>query len=436
MTYFLYALTGSLSIYFSCINLLPNKPKLIKKLCSFLFTLFSFYFLFPHLGQFSTFFVLSWILFFIYYLNNKDFFSLSCALFGYLYAVSTNYIFLWVAQFLLKMNMKTMLLDNYLTSVFSCIYCLFCVITTWLIGRYLHSVLRLSSFFKQRQLSFAVFINLLILSFFFIFNFSYGEFLGYHYGIIALNGITFLLLFAITAFLMQYIYHFAAKEQYAKNRLEQFESLKTYTSNLEESYGIMRKFKHDYINILSTLSEYLKENDIEGLKVYYEEKILPISYAFTDSGTRLAALSYIKDSALKGLLSSKLIYAMETKIETRIEITEFIENIAIDILDLSRILGIFLDNAIEAAREVSDRELTLCIFYKEKNLHIIVQNTSVPPPFPIANLALQAVSSKGENRGMGLYQVSLILKDYFNINLRTEYKKNYFTQELIISSKE
>lgn len=378
-----------------------NQNTIYKKIFSFSCTLFTFYFLFLHLGQFSTFFILIWILFFIYYFIDKDFFSLSCALFGYLYAVTTNYIFLWTAQFLLKMDMKNMLLNDYLTTVFSCIYCFFCVITTWLLGRYVHNVLKLSNFFMQSKLSLAVFINLLILSFFFIFNFSYGEILGYHYGIIALNGITFLLLFAITAYLMQYVYHFAAKEQHDKNRLEQFESLKAYTSNLENSYSIMRKFKHDYINILSTLSDYLKENDIEGLKTYYDSKILPLSHSFADNDTKLVSLSNIKNSALKGLLSSKLIYAMETGINTIIEITEPVENFEIDILDLSRIMGVFLDNAIEAAIETTDKELTLCIFYKEKNIHIIVQNTSTPPPFPIADLALQAVSSKGLNQGIG-----------------------------------
>lgn len=319
-----------------------------------------------------------------------------------------------------------------LTTIFSFTYCVFCISTTWAIGYFLHKKVKISLFFPRNQLAFIMFINLLLLSFFFIFNFSYGEYLGYSYGVITLNGITFLLLFIITAFLMQYIYHFAKKEQADKSRIEQFENLQIYTSDLEESYSTMRKFKHDYINILSTLSAYLKENDWSGLKAYYEERIMPISTSFAESGTALGSLSKIQDTALKGLTSSKLIYAMETDLTVKIEITETIRNLEIDVLDISRILGIFLDNAIEAARETVEKEITLCMFYKKAYLYIIIQNSAVAPAFSFTELNKQNVSTKGENRGLGLYQASLLLRKYPEIIWNTKYEKPYFTQELII----
>lgn len=342
---------------------------------------------------------------------------------------------MWIAGALLKMDMEALLTHEKLTVIFSVTYCIFSGITTKLIGWYFHENLKISNFYINKHLLTAVFIDLLFLVFLYIFNFSYGEHLGYNYGVIALNGIIFLILFAITAFLMYYIYKITLAEQAYKHRMAQFENLRTYTDRLEESYGVMRKFKHDYMNILSTLSGFLKENDMESLKEYYGERILPISRAFTESDTKLGTLSNIKSTALKSLLSSKFVYMMEIGIKAEIELTEPINDLNMDCLDLSRIIGIFLDNSIEATMETEEKEVRFCMFYKEEDLYLIIQNTAIPPIYAISELRSHEISSKGENRGVGLFNVDTILNNYENTIWNTTYEEPYFTQELILMHK-
>lgn len=432
MTYFIYLLTGSLCSYFSCINLLPYKLSVVKRFFLFFYVFFIAYNFNGILGQKCTFLIYGGILLFAFYFTKYDFFCLSCNLFGYLYAVTFNYLFMWTAGFFLKMDMAAMLTHNVLITIFSCIYCIFCGSTTKLIGWYIHRKLNISQYLTNRHLVKTIFIDLFLLVFFYILNFSYGERLGYNYGVIALNGIIFLLLFVITVFLMYSIYKITVAEQAYKHRMAQFENLRIYTDRLEESYGVMRKFKHDYINILSTLSGYINEKDMEGLKEYYGDRILPISHAFTESDTKLGALSNIKNTALKSLLSSKFIYTMEIGMKAEIELTEPIDKLFIDSLDLSRIIGIFLDNAIEAAMETVEKELRFCMFYKENDLYLIIQNTALPPAHAITDLNNQGVSTKGENRGVGLFNVVMILKNYENAIWNTRYEEPYFTQELIL----
>ncbi|WP_185967455.1 GHKL domain-containing protein [Clostridium sp. HBUAS56010] len=256
--------------------------------------------------------------------------------------------------------------------------------------------------------------------------------MGYNYGVIALNGIIFLLLFGITVFLMYSIYKATLSEQAYNNRMAQFENLRLYTERLENSYGIMRKFKHDYMNILSTMSGYMEENNMKGLTEYYGEKVLPISHAFSESDTKLGALSKVKNTALKSLLSSKFIYSMETGIKAEIELTEPIEALYMDALDLSRVVGIFLDNAIEAAAETEEKELIFCMFYKDENLHLIIQNTTLPPDHSLFELRSHGISTKGENRGVGLYNAAMILNAYKNAVWDTAYEAPYFIQELTL----
>ncbi|SET72647.1 sensor histidine kinase [Lacrimispora sphenoides] len=432
MTYFIYSLTGSLCSYFSCVHLLPNKFSPAKKSIIFLYTFATVYFFNKSFGQISTLVTYGGILLITFYFSKFNFFSLSCNLFGYLYSVTFNYIFMWLAGTLLKMDMLELLAHSGLTIAFSCIYCLFCGSTTKMLGWYLHSKLNIAKYLTNQHLLKAIFLDLFLLVFFYIFNFSYGERLGYNYGVIAANGIIFLLLFAITVLLMYSVYKITMSEQAYKHRMAQFENLRTYTDRLENSYGVMRKFKHDYMNILITMSGFIKENDMNGLKDYYEDRILPISRAFTESDTKLGALSNIKNTALKSLLSSKFVYMMEVGIKTEIELTEPIDDLNMDCLDLSRILGIFLDNAMEAAIETKEKGVRFCMFYKEKDLHLIIQNTALPPTFAISELRSHEISTKGENRGIGLFNVDMILKNYENTIWNTTYEEPNFTQELIL----
>ena len=432
MTYFIYTLTGGLCTYFFCINLLPDKITALKKFILFLYA-FGSLFLFNRMyGQAGTYITFVGLLLLNSLFAKDPYLNMSCYLFGYLYTVSFNYLFMWAAGIVLHMDMRALLNHNQLNMMFSVTYSIYCGITTKIIGWYIHKKLVISKYLTNQHLLKAVFIDLFILVFFYIFNFSYGEFLGYNHGVIALNGIIFLLLFAITVFLMYSIYKVTVGEQAYKHRMAQFENLRLYTERLENSYGIMRKFKHDYMNILSTMSGYMEENDMKGLMKYYGERILPISHSFTESDTKLGTLSNIKDTALKSLLSSKFIYSMEIGIKTEIELTEPIERLYMDTLDLSRIIGIFLDNSVEAAAETKEKELIFCMFYKEENLYVIIQNTALPPDHAISELRSHGISSKGENRGVGLYNVEMILKDYDNTIWNTTYEEPYFTQELIL----
>jgi two-component system sensor histidine kinase AgrC len=432
MTYFIYTFTGALCNYFFCVHLLPNKLTIFKRLIIFLYA-FSTIFIFNRIfGQASTFITFSGLIFLMYLFTSNHYLSLSCYLFGYLYTITFNYLFMWAAGFIFKMDMEVFLTHNLLLIIFSCIYCIFCGTTTRLIGYYFHKKLNIARYLINHHLLKAIFIDLFLLVFFYIFNFSYGERLGYNYGVIALNGIIFLLLFAITVFLMYSVYKVTMGEQAYKHRMAQFENLRVYTERLENSYGIMRKFKHDYMNILITMSGYLKENDMDGLKEYYGERILPISRAFTESDTKLGALSNIKNTAIKSLLSSKFVYMMEIGIKAEIELTESINDLNMDCLDLSRILGIFLDNAMEATMETEEKVVRFCIFYKEEDLHFIIQNTALPPIYAISELRSHEISTKGENRGIGLFNVDMILKSYENTVWNTTYDEPYFTQELIL----
>ena len=92
---------------------------------------------------------------------------------------------------------------------------------------------------------------------------------------------------------------------------------------------------------------------MELLKEFFELKILPASRLLVDKEAVIARLSNIKILELKGIIYGKLVQAMNLDLNIILEITDEILQIDTDLLVLSRVLGIYLDNAIEAAAKTN-----------------------------------------------------------------------------------
>ena len=74
---------------------------------------------------------------------------------------------------------------------------------------------------------------------------------------------------------------------YAKNeqrrKEEEHRNIMEYTKHVEEMYEELRSFRHDYVNILASLSGYIEKRDVDGLSQYFEENIMPTNMRITPS---------------------------------------------------------------------------------------------------------------------------------------------------------
>lgn len=396
------------------------------------FTLFSSCCLNYYLGQYYAFITVIIVLILIYHSTSLRWLNLSCALFGYLFTVTMNYVCIWIAQSYLNMSLDQMYENPFVILLFSFFYCILCYLGTFLLGYVLNIRLRIGTLLTDIHLCIAIFIAMLLITAFFIFNFSYGESIGYSYGVIAFNGILFLALFIAIATLMWFLYQNIQQKQAAKHMLWQYEHLQSYTKKIEELYNSMRGFRHDYVNVLSTLSGYINDNDMPHLKDYFYNEILPASQTITKSDTKLGSLAQIQILELKSLLSSKLIYAMGLNIEVDLELSETIADIPMKIVDLARILGIFLDNAIEAALVSDEKLIQVCFLRKEDCLMIILRNSSSSPVLPLSKLTDWGISNKDDHPGIGLHNAKNILNGYHHVLWEMQYEQPFFTQTLTI----
>ncbi len=209
--------------------------------------------------------------------------------------------------------------------------------------------------------------------------------------------------------------------------------LKEYTSTIEQISLNFRSFKHDSLNILQVIGEFIKNKDLEGLEEFYSNALMPeTKKTLVRDGSCFMLLQHLKIDPLKGLISSKIITAQSKDIETRIELIEDINSLPISNLDICRIVGILLDNAIEEAILSENKKIYLAIIKNEEMATIVVSN-SCSKEASIDKIYTKDFTTKGMSRGIGLKIIKQIINEkYPNILLNTKIKDSIFSQELVL----
>lgn len=322
-------------------------------------------------------------------------------------------------------------LTYYIVYIISYILLLACICP--ILGRLLYLVIHRIHTDLSKQLLLLITTNLLTCLFIFLFNIAIGDYIGYSRSVITFNCILFACYFIISTILIVNIIKSHMEKVNLDIRQDSYNRLQEYTNQIENMYSSLRSFKHDYSNIMLSMSGYIEANDMDGLKEYFDKEILPLSKKITKNTAHINQLMNIKTTELKSIISSKLLYAIELNINVNIEVTDEIVSLPIDTLDLCRVIGIFLDNAIEATLETDQPSIRFALINLETEYIFVISNTFLEKGIPYAALAKPNVSTKGANRGIGLYNAHEIISRYNHAFLDTEIQDKIFVQRLQLS---
>ena len=215
---------------------------------------------------------------------------------------------------------------------------------------------------------------------------------------------------------------------------QKLEQQKKYILALEKNNNEIRKFKHDFNNIILGLDGYINNDnfDKEKLKKYFNSTIMTFNNNIELNDIVIAKLNSIKVSSLKSLITNKVLVAQNNNIDVDINIQGEIHDFYTDEMQLSRILGILLDNAIDASLEVpNDKKIEVNIIQIDKTTDIQISNTFNNTGTPITDFNKEGFSTKGTNRGLGLSSAHEIANT-LNMLLNTEIDGNTFIQNLSI----
>lgn len=195
----------------------------------------------------------------------------------------------------------------------------------------------------------------------------------------------------------------------------------------------VRSFKHDFDNMVNSIGGYVVNEDIDGLKKYYNQLLEECHKT-----NNLYALSpeVINHPAIYHLLATKYYEADQKNIQINLDVFLDLNEIEgrMKIYDFTRILGILLDNAIDAAVEC-DKKIINVTFRKDMGndmIAVIIQNTYNNKDVNTETIYQKGVSSKENHSGLGLWKVRQILMNNNNLNLFTTKSDEFFTQQFEI----
>ncbi|WP_317636646.1 sensor histidine kinase [Xylocopilactobacillus apicola] len=211
-------------------------------------------------------------------------------------------------------------------------------------------------------------------------------------------------------------------------RLELEKSMmENYVGTLEKMQLDIKKVQHDYKNMLLGINGFVDEDEInrEALKDFLAENQLRQN-AVQLKTSNLDDLKNINLPIIKGLISTKIVQAGQKGIRVIVECLEAIQIQKVDPFDLARALGIILDNAIEESEKQEQGEIRIVLLDDEAKTTFIISNTCLKK---VSNFG---VSTKGQNRGLGLKNLKEIVENNHHLQLETTWANYLFTQKLTI----
>lgn len=270
-----------------------------------------------------------------------------------------------------------------------------------------------------------------------IFNFIFGFICIFLQGILSVKYIDILPIeftfFNFICLLIYFVLSFfsLAKVMSLSTTTKKLESAEEYNKTLHILHDNVRGFKHDFDNIVTTIGGYIKTNDMEGLEKYYSQLQEDCSKV---NNLYILNPDIINNPGIYNLLTTKYSEAEENGIKVNLTFLLDLNELHMKIYEFARILGILLDNAIDAASECDEKVLNIFFRNEARNNRniILIENTYKDKDVDLNQIFNKGITGKENHTGLGLWEIRQILKKNNNVNLYTNKNEKYFTQQLEI----
>ncbi len=204
-----------------------------------------------------------------------------------------------------------------------------------------------------------------------------------------------------------------------------------YIRTLEGMQEEMRRFRHDYKNMMSGMYLKAKEGDLAEALEFIREMTEDFDSQIGGQIRQMSQLGNVYMTEIKGLLLTKISEMQKDQTTCELEVMNPFYGAEFKTTDLCRCLGILIDNAMDEVRGREDAWVYImissqedCTTFRVKNL--LYHKVDVP------KIWKQGYSTRGTNRGTGLASYKKTVDFYENALPVTAVKDGYFIQELKI----
>lgn len=209
--------------------------------------------------------------------------------------------------------------------------------------------------------------------------------------------------------------------------------MKNYESDIEEQRVMIHETRNELMTIKSKINDKEKENAI----IKYIDSIL--GDKVSSKMSKYSKFKYLPSNGIKGFFYYKFMEAEKRGIKVSVNISKKIENSFLgrldtkDFKDLVRMIGVYIDNAIDASTESKDKKLGIEIYTIKNDIEIIISNT-FENKINIEKIGKEKFTTKGKNHGHGLLLVKHILHSNSIFESSNEIINNLYVQKLKIKN--
>ena len=221
-------------------------------------------------------------------------------------------------------------------------------------------------------------------------------------------------------------------EKLKKDKLDDdYNQLMDYVGTFEEWFDDEKINNHEYKNQLAVIRSMAKNNK---KIINYIDEILNDDIDLEVFW--LNEIKYLPAGGIKGLLYYKLLRTKKENIDICLSVSRDVKDCVRDVnaeelKNISRVLGIFLDNAIDAAKLSDNKIVSIEVYPMCSNLVIVISNT-YSGDVSMKNIFKKGYTTKGKGHGYGLYFANKIIKKSNIMKSETSIINNYYVQKLII----
>ena len=232
------------------------------------------------------------------------------------------------------------------------------------------------------------------------------------------------------AFIMFILNHFMDKDRYIGLN-EKFDNLYEYVQTMEESLDNEQMNIHEYKNQLSVIRSMTNNKKIKD----YIDSLVD---ECPDDAKWNTELKNLPQGGLKGLLHYKLACATKKNLNVLITVSpdtaSVIKCLSLeDIKQLSRLVGIYMDNAMDAALDTEKKNVALEIYKIKDTVNIVISNSANIDESKVKMIGKKGFTSKGKGHGRGTYLAKKMLLHSKKFSASNSVVKDYYIVRIIIN---
>ena len=234
---------------------------------------------------------------------------------------------------------------------------------------------------------------------------------------------------ALVGLFILYYFYISEKANYEKLN-DEYNILFDYVQNFENWIDDEQMYRHELKNNLSII------RSMTNNKKIIEKIDAMIKFSIIIDDKDIEDLKNIPKGGLKGLLYYKVALAKNKKVKMVVEVSPKVETILKKLpnkknRDICIILGIYLDNPLEAAEESKEKTISLEIYEANKKINFTISNT-YKNIIPLKTMRKKGFSTKGKSHGKGLYYADKMVNKVKWIEISQIFLNNYFIQKICV----